>query len=285
MVAKSIEFGTTCDACTNGASARRSPFHEADHADRTAAGARACRNVCHGNCFRAPSTSRSDTIDLRAPGYDPDNFSNSIWIVPPGTAVLIPVGLEHAVRAPNNASIRILGIFPAVLEVKSPACRLLNLSPLIVALIESVQNFPRKKIMDGPQSRLVDVLLDQLRAAPDESIHLPRPRDQRARAVADCLARDPGDRMTLESWGRKVGASRRTLARLFQDETGMTFSVYRRQAQLSAAVGMLSSGASVTRVAQDLGYESTSAFVQMFRQAMQTTPGRYTASLSRATIR
>ncbi len=210
---------------------------------------------------------------------------NSIWIVPPGRAVLIPLGLEHEVRAPNNASIRILGIFPAALKVKSPVCRLLNLSPLIVALIESVREFPRTKMMDGPQSRLVDVLLDQLRAAPDEGFHLPRPRDQRARAVADWLAHDPGDRTTLEGWGRKVGASRRTLARLFEDETGMTFSVYRRQAQLSAAVGMLSAGASVTHVAQELGYESTSAFVQMFRQAMQATPGRYMASLSRATIR
>ncbi len=208
---------------------------------------------------------------------------DSIWIVPPGKAVLIPLGLVHAVRAPNNASVRLLGIFPAALRIKSPACRLLNLSPLILALIEAIKEFPPTKPLDGPQSRLIDTLLDQLRATPDEAFHLPRPRDQRARAVADRLANDPGDRTTLEGWGRKVGASRRTLQRLFEDETGMTFGVFRRQVQLSAAVGMLSAGASVTKVAHDLGYESTSAFVQMFRQAMHITPGRYMASLSRGT--
>lgn len=102
--------------------------------------------------------------------------------------MLIPLGLEHEVRAPNNAGIRVVGIFPAALKVKSPVCRLLNLSSLIVALIEFIREFPRTKTMDGPQSRLIDVLHDQLRAAPDETFHLPRPRDQRARAVADRLA-------------------------------------------------------------------------------------------------
>ncbi len=49
-----------------------------------------------------------------------------------------------------------------------------------------------------------------------------------------------------------AGASSRTLARLFEVETGMSFSHYRRQVQMQAAVGMLASGLPVGEVAHIL---------------------------------
>jgi AraC-like DNA-binding protein len=44
---------------------------------------------------------------------------------------------------------------------------------------------------------------------------------------------------------------------------------------MSAALSRLATGASVTRVAHDIGYGSTSAFVVAFRRATGTTPGAY----------
>jgi AraC-like DNA-binding protein len=45
--------------------------------------------------------------------------------------------------------------------------------------------------------------------------------------------------------------------------------------RLHHALKLLASGTPVTRVAADCGYRSPSAFIESFRQAFGTTPGRY----------
>jgi AraC-like DNA-binding protein/mannose-6-phosphate isomerase-like protein (cupin superfamily) len=205
---------------------------------------------------------------------------SALLLAPAGRAVLIPCGLTHAVHVPLGAAVRVAAIYPPALGERGKSCRVVNLSPLAQTLIETAAAYPLDQPLSPPQSRIIRVLLDELRAAPNEPFHLPRPRDLRARAVADGLVAEPGNRVTLHEWGRRVGASRRTLARLFERETGMSFGAYRRLVQLGSAIGLLAGGASVTMVALDLGYESTSAFVYMFRRALQTTPRRYARAAS-----
>lgn len=72
-----------------------------------------------------------------------------------------------------------------------------------------------------------------------------------------------------------VGASERTINRLFTKETGMTFGQWRTQAKLMEAIRKLSEGESVINVSIDLGYESPSAFTAMFRRELGTTPSQY----------
>ncbi|HET6629440.1 MAG TPA: helix-turn-helix domain-containing protein, partial [Woeseiaceae bacterium] len=65
------------------------------------------------------------------------------------------------------------------------------------------------------------------------------------------------------------------LARLFVSETGLTFAEWRRQVRLLEAIDRLGKGQAVTRVALDLGYESPSAFIAMFRRSLGAPPGKY----------
>lgn len=60
----------------------------------------------------------------------------------------------------------------------------------------------------------------------------------------------------------------------------MTFGAWRQQARLLAALTRLAAKEPVTAVAFDLGYESMSAFIAMFRRATGTTPARYFQSVS-----
>ena len=80
----------------------------------------------------------------------------------------------------------------------------------------------------------------------------------------------------------EVGRATKTLSREFLRQTGMTFTDFRQQIRLHAALHRLSSGARVTAVAYDLGFSSTSGFVAAFRKAIGTTPGRYLKSRLRA---
>jgi AraC-like DNA-binding protein len=66
--------------------------------------------------------------------------------------------------------------------------------------------------------------------------------------------------------------------RLFHEQTGMSFTQWRTRLLLVEAVERLVAGASVTDVAVDLGYGSTSSFVYMFRSNLGVSPGRYRAN-------
>jgi AraC-like DNA-binding protein len=101
------------------------------------------------------------------------------------------------------------------------------------------------------------------------------PRDKRIRKVLEAMLSNPADNRGLEDWSRFAGASPRTLARLFQSETGMTFRTWRQQLRLQRALKMLTEGQAVTSVALDLGYDSPRAFIAMFRRAFGASPTCY----------
>jgi AraC-like DNA-binding protein len=74
--------------------------------------------------------------------------------------------------------------------------------------------------------------------------------------------------------------SERNLARLIVKETGLNFRRWRQQLQVILALQLLIGGATVQHAADALGYESTNAFITMFKKSLGTTPGRYLASLA-----
>jgi AraC-like DNA-binding protein len=55
----------------------------------------------------------------------------------------------------------------------------------------------------------------------------------------------------------------------------MSFAAWRQQLRLVQALSRLAAGESVTLVAQDLGYDSPSAFAAMFRRSLGCAPSRY----------
>ena len=109
----------------------------------------------------------------------------------------------------------------------------------------------------------------------EAALELPMPRDARLRGLCQALLDAPGDQRPLAAWAKTVNASGRTLARRFQSETGLSFGAWRQQARVLEAMGRLGSGAPVTQVALDLGYESVSAFSAMFRRAAGASPSYY----------
>jgi AraC-like DNA-binding protein len=67
--------------------------------------------------------------------------------------------------------------------------------------------------------------------------------------------------------------SPRTLGRLFQRDIGMAFGKWRQQLHIQVALRELERGATVSMIAYDLGYESPSAFITMFKRNTGETPG------------
>ena len=130
---------------------------------------------------------------------------------------------------------------------------------------------------DGPEGRIASVILDELATAPIENFRLPIPSDPRLRALAEAMIANPAASSTVAQWAAGVGMSERTLNRRLSSEIGMGFGRWRRQIHILLALRWLASGRSVQSVGLDLGYESTSSFVSMFRKAVGQPPGRYLA--------
>ena len=57
----------------------------------------------------------------------------------------------------------------------------------------------------------------------------------------------------------------------------MTFARWKQQSRLLAALRLLAEHKPVTTVAFEVGYESPSAFIAMFKSALGTTPSRFFA--------
>ncbi len=100
------------------------------------------------------------------------------------------------------------------------------------------------------------------------------PRD-RLKKIYKRLSNNPGDNRTLEDWGKVAGATGRTLARRFRLETGLSFGQWRQQIRILEALRRLGMKEPVTTVAIDLGYDSLSAFISMFKKTLGITPGQY----------
>lgn len=196
------------------------------------------------------------------------------YLVPPQRAVWMPAGVGHAIEARSAIALRTLYFVPEIVAALETTPCVLGVTPLLRELVIAVA--ARDNRYGGAADmRLLDVLLDQIAAQPRSPLSLPLPRDRRLRRVTESLLRDPGDGRDLDAWAQRAGASKRTLNRLFRRETGLSFRDWRAQCRLLHALEMISRGASVTRIADALGYQNTSAFIGMFRRALGTTPGRY----------
>ncbi|NDL55857.1 helix-turn-helix transcriptional regulator [Phytoactinopolyspora mesophila] len=193
------------------------------------------------------------------------------WVAPATRAIWIPAGSMHMHQAHGELELHLVGL-PAMdnpLGLDEPT--VLSVSPLFRELILA---YTRTSTEDSPErERLRAVLLDQLKASPQQPVHLPAPTDPRLAALCAILSADPAENRTLTALGKEVGASDRTLARLFRNELGMTFPQWRTQLRLYRALVLLAENTPVTVVAHTCGWSSTSAFIDVFRRAFGHTPG------------
>jgi AraC-like DNA-binding protein len=208
-----------------------------------------------------------------------------LWIVPPRSAVWIPGGARHSVKATGTLEGYNAFVDPDVDTRLPDACCAISVTPLLRELLIRSASLPAHYAEGGAESRLVMVLLDEIAAARVEDLHLPMPSDKRLRKIVDLMIKSPANPGTMDVWARRAGLSERTLARLITRETGMSFSRWRRQLGVMLAVKWLAGGASIRDVAHDLGYESVPSFVTMFRKAIGVSPGRYMAERHSTTTR
>lgn len=201
--------------------------------------------------------------------------SRDIWVVPPSQAVWVPPGIEHEVYFPGEVSLRNLFIDHSFADILPKECTVLRVSPLLRELIMEAVAIGDNYKPESAGFRLMMVIIDELNKMEPTALHLPMGRDGRLLKVMHTLMSNPGDNRDISELAMAAGASSRTMARLFVKETGLSFGVWRKRLILQEAIERLGKGQNVTEVAFDLGYQSLSAFIGMFRHALGAPPSQY----------
>ncbi|XYH94682.1 AraC family transcriptional regulator [Sorangium sp. So ce1128] len=194
------------------------------------------------------------------------------WVLPPTRALWIPAGIPHAVEASRPATMQSLyfGVSRCPIAWRAPTA--VGVGSLLRELIGYLA---RPDLAAHARARAEAVVCDLLEPLSVTTIEVPMPVDVRAKRVADALTANPADRRTLAALGRAVGASARTLARVFLAETGMSFGQWRAHLRVRAALAYLAERAPVAVVASRVGYDTSSAFVAAFRRLIGVSPGAY----------
>ncbi|HTC27996.1 helix-turn-helix transcriptional regulator [Dyella sp.] len=197
------------------------------------------------------------------------------WLLPPHRAGWMPPGEMHTVTLSGVMSGWGVFMTPEISHCMPDHPAVIGVSSLMRELVHRASSWPWDAELDEQQERIIAVLVDEVRSATREPLHLPMPVDRRLLRIAHAVMENPQDNRSLEEWASWAGLSPRTLSRLFRAETALSFAQWRQQARLTRCLEQLADGTPVAAVADGLGYASTSAFIAMFRRSFGDSPARY----------
>jgi len=197
------------------------------------------------------------------------------YLIPPEQGVWVPANIDHEII--TSTDVELTSLYLADNEIKDMplSCQVLRVSPFLKALLSEAKTVNKDYQWQNTEGRLLRLIRDRIASAEPIELQLPYPKDKRLKEIVSRLQKFPALKTDLNSWGKFVGASVRTLSRTFKRETGITYSEWKQRLSLQIAIKQLYMGDSVGNIAINLGYESSSAFIYMFKKHMKVTPSNY----------
>jgi AraC-like DNA-binding protein/mannose-6-phosphate isomerase-like protein (cupin superfamily) len=196
------------------------------------------------------------------------------WTIPTARAVLIPPMTRHQVMM-TGVSTRSLYIEPASVPWFPARCQAVDVSALLRALIlEAVEMEPRYP-EHSRDAAVAALILHELRNLTPLPLDVPLPSDPRLRGLCEAFLQKPDIHDPPARWCAALNISERTLARLFQRCTGLSFSQWRQRACVTHSLQHLTAGMPVTRIAAMLGYDNPAAYTAAFKKLLGRPPTAY----------
>ncbi len=206
---------------------------------------------------------------------------DGLYVVPPMRALWVAPNIPHSLALANSVEMRTLYFRYDALPIVDRNCAVFQVLPLLKELILTRIREEGARADSTDRIKAIEQLIQsEICLAKPEPLVLSIPRDVRVRPIVDAVLSEPSCSTTLQEWSRTVGASLRTIERIFLKQTGMTFRQWRQQARLLKSIPEIAAGAPITQVALDVGYSNPSAYSFMFRSVLGTTPNRYFAQLT-----
>jgi AraC-like DNA-binding protein len=196
-------------------------------------------------------------------------------IIPPQRAVWLPPNTPHSVSTRLGLSFRSLYINNELTRGLPKIATPINVDSLLKALIFKISMFKEDYQVTPKVKRLLKVLIDQIHDASQAPLFLYMPSDKRLLSITEKLLTDPSNNTTLDAFSEHIGATPRTINRLFIKQTKMGFVQWRQRLRILYSLDRIERGENISRIALDLGYESGSAFITMFKKHLGVSPKRF----------
>jgi len=194
------------------------------------------------------------------------------WIIPARRVAWVPPGVRHASK-PSGGGIGWVVIAPLELHNLPGAVCVLRASALMIA---SLQRLTQLTSSDGSMRRLLwEVVAAEVSAAQPEQLEVPMPTAPRLLKAAQSVLTSPTAAASLDKLAARAGMSRRSFARHFRSQTGLPYARWKRAVIAQHALELVAAGHKVSSVALDVGYESVSAFIAMFRRQYGESPRQF----------
>jgi AraC-like DNA-binding protein len=193
------------------------------------------------------------------------------WIIPARRIAWVPPGVLHASKSSGNGNGWVV-IPPANLAELPPRVCVLRASALLVSALQRVTQL---KAQDQLSALLWRVIAEEMRGAQPELQKVPLPSSPRLLKAALSVLASPTAVCSLDRIANQAGMSRRSFARHFRNQTGLSFARWKRAVIAQHALELVALGHKVSSVATDVGYESVSAFIAMFRRQYGESPRQF----------
>ena len=193
------------------------------------------------------------------------------WMIPAGRIAWVPPGVLHASKPSGNGNGWVV-IPPATLAELPPRVCVLRASALLVSALQRVTQL---KAQDQLSALLWRVIAEEIRGAQPELREVPLPSSPRLLKAALSVLASPTAVCSLDRIATQAGMSRRSFARHFRNQTGLSFARWKRAVIAQHALELVALGHKVSSVATDVGYESVSAFIAMFRRQYGESPRQF----------
>ena len=200
-------------------------------------------------------------------------LAQQLCLLPPSRAAWIPPGVSHRAVMQRSVDYRSIYLIPDLCaELPEQVC-VIEVSALLRAVLEpmALADFATDW-QQGKFAHLLGLCLSEIAEAAQQPMLLPLPQDKRLAPLLQTPERLPPELQVLE---QQIGASSRTIGRIFQRETGMSYQQWRQQWRLMRAMELLATGRSLSYCAFETGFASDSAFIAFFKAMTGSTPGHW----------
>lgn len=196
-------------------------------------------------------------------------------ILPPQKLLYIPAGLEHRVTFRNVVAYRSIYLAIKKLKLEDLGLQVRIVSPLLTQIIERICWWDWMEDPTAHQQHVLQVFWDEFYEAQEVDTELRIPSDYRLQSFTHQFMLEKRVPPFLHEFAKQVGASEKTITRIFKRETKMSYQAWRQQWRISRAIELLAENTPLSEVSDQLEFSSDSAFIEFFKNHKGTTPAKY----------
>ncbi|EPA0959627.1 TPA: helix-turn-helix transcriptional regulator [Vibrio parahaemolyticus] len=196
-------------------------------------------------------------------------------LVPHTSALFVPAGVQHESIALSNTIFVGIYLNPEFGATYEPQVRTIALTPFLNELLQEIRRQCEGETSHEEVLHLLAVLHDQILKSNVQTFQLLLPQDRRLKLIFEQLTDEPALSCSLKEWGEKIGASERTLSRLFAKEFNTSFLLWRQQIRLIYSLSLLDESLPIQAIADLVGYQNDSSYIKAFKAYFDMTPQQF----------